>query len=106
MSLDKNTQKHFRGIGHHLDPVVIVANGLTENVLGEINRALTDHELIKLRIVTEDRESRKLLIGEICESQKAELVQVIGKVALIYRKASEQKPHLSNILRKDKGIKG
>jgi RNA-binding protein len=105
MSLDKKTQKQFRSIGHHLNPVVIVAKGLTDNVLAEINRALTDHELIKIRIVTEDRESRKLLIGEICQTVQGELVQVIGKVALIYRKAVEQKPHLSNILRKDKGIK-
>jgi len=97
MSLDKKTQKKYRSIGHHLNPVVIVANGLGENVLAEINRALNDHELIKVRIVSEDREARKEVINEICENQNAELVQTIGKVALIYRKAAEQKPHLSNV---------
>ncbi len=99
MPLDKKTQRKYRSIGHHLDPVVIVANGLTENVLTEINRALSDHELIKVRIVAEDREDRKEVIGEICELQQAELIQVIGKIALIYRKATEQKSHLSNIER-------
>ena len=90
----------------YLHPVVIVANGLTENVLAEINRALSDHELIKVRIVSEDREDRKAVIGEICESQQAELVQTIGKIALIYRKAAEQKPHLSNVERYKETIKG
>ncbi len=106
MPLDKKTQRKYRSIGHHLDPVVIVANGLTENVLAEINRALSDHELIKVRIVSEDREDRKAVIGEICESQQAELVQTIGKIALIYRKAAEQKPHLSNVERYKETIKG
>jgi RNA-binding protein len=104
MPLDKKTRKKYRSIGHHLDPVVIVANGLTENVQAEISRALSDHELIKVRIVSEDREDRKVLIGEICEYEKAELVQVIGKVALIYRKAVDQKQHLSNIRRFQESI--
>lgn len=99
MSLDKKTLKRYRSIGHHLDPVVIVANGLTENVQAEINRALSDHELIKVRVVTDDRETRKALIEEICRQQEAELVQVIGKIALVYRKAAQQKPQLSNICR-------
>lgn len=99
MSLDKKTLKRYRSIGHHLDPVVIVANGLTENVQAEINRALSDHELIKVRVVTDDRETRKALIEEICRQQEAELVQVIGKIALVYRKAGQQKPQLSNICR-------
>jgi RNA-binding protein len=99
MSLDKKTQKRYRSIGHHLDPVVIVASGLTENVLAEINRALNDHELIKVRVVSEDREARKAVIAEICELQQAELVQVIGKIALIYRAAVQRKVHLSNICR-------
>jgi RNA-binding protein len=78
---------------------VIVAQGLTANVQSEINRALSDHELIKIRVVTDDRESRKTVIKEICETQKATPVQVIGKIALIYRTATELKPQLSNIQR-------
>ena len=99
MKHDKKLQKKFRSISHHLDPVVIVSNGLTENVQAEIDRALSDHELIKIRVNTADREAKKSVIGEICEHQKAELVQTIGNIALIYRKATELKPHLSNIQR-------
>ena len=99
MSLDNKTRRQYRSIGHQLNPVVIIAKGLTENVLAEINRALSDHELIKIRVVTDNREAKIAVINEICEIQKAELIQVIGKIALIYRKAAEQKPHLSNIER-------
>ena len=99
MPLDKKTQKLYRSIGHHLDPVVIVANALTASVQAEISRALDDHELIKVRVVSEDRDDRKAVMEEICAHQQAELVQVIGKIALIYRKALKQKPHLSNIRR-------
>lgn len=106
MPLDKKTLRKYRSIGHHLDPVVIVANGLTDNVTAEINRALSDHELIKVRIVAEDRDDRKAVIDEICATQQAELVQVIGKIALIYRKAVERKPHLSNVERFKETIKG
>lgn len=102
MSLDNKTRRQYRSIGHQLNPVVIIAKGLSENVLAEINRALSDHELIKIRVVTDNREAKIAVINEICESQNAELVQVIGKIALIYRKAAEQKPHLSNIVRFNK----
>lgn len=99
MSLDNKTLRRYRSIGHHLNPVVIVANSLSDNVLAEIGRALSDHELIKIRVVTEDRDSKRAVIDEICKVRSAELVQVIGKIALIYRPAAEQKPHLSNICR-------
>lgn len=99
MSLDKLTRTRYRSIGHHLNPVVIVSNGLTDNVHAEIGRALSDHELIKVRVNCADREEKKAVIGEICAHQQAELVQVIGNIALLYRKAVEQKPHLSNIRR-------
>jgi len=99
MSLDNKFQKRFRSIGHHLNPVVIVSNGLSDNINAELDRALSDHELIKVRVNATDREDKKSLIEEICQLQKAELVQTIGNIALIYRAAAEQKPHLSNICR-------
>ncbi len=101
MSLDNKTLKTYRSIGHHLNPVVMVANDLSDNVQAEIDRALSDHELIKVRIVSDDREARKAVIDEICREHNAEKVQVIGKIVLLYRKADKAslKPHLSNISR-------
>lgn len=48
MTLTQEQKKQFKSIGHHLKPIVTVAdNGLTEGVLAELDRALHDHELIK-----------------------------------------------------------
>ncbi|HLA32375.1 MAG TPA: YhbY family RNA-binding protein, partial [Pseudomonas sp.] len=85
---------------HHLKPVLIVAdNGLTEGVLAELERALSDHELIKVQLRIVEREDRLAAISELCKAGKGELVQVIGKMALIYRKNPKPNKNLSNIHR-------
>ncbi|MBX8552096.1 YhbY family RNA-binding protein, partial [Pseudomonas cichorii] len=87
MPLTQEQKKQYKSIGHHLKPVLIVAdNGLTEGVLAELERALSDHELIKIKLNILDRESRLQTIAELCKAGSADLVQVIGKMALIYRK--------------------
>ena len=99
MPLDKKQLKHFRSIGHHLSPVVIIANDLNDNINSEIDRALNDHELIKLKVHSNSREGRKALVQSICNEHNAKLVQLIGHVALIYKTAKKTNPKLSNILR-------
>ena len=74
-------------------------NGLTEGVLTELERALGDHELIKVKVNILDRESRLEAVAELCKAGKAELVQVIGKMALLYRKNVNVNKQLSNIHR-------
>jgi RNA-binding protein len=73
--------------------------GLTESVVEELNRALNDHELIKVKIAGEDREARTATITEIAETTGAEVVQTIGKIALLYKKAAKQNQKLSNLVR-------
>lgn len=100
MPLTSATKKQYRAIAHHLNPVVIVSeNGLSEGLITEVDRALTDHELIKVRISVADRESKGLLIEEICQQTQAELVQTIGKMAVLFRKSAEQNHKLSNLVR-------
>ncbi len=100
MSLSNEQKKHYRSIGHSLKPVVTIAgNGLTETVLAEIERALTDHELIKIKLVIEDRETRKQAIQDISDQTNATVVQEIGKVVLLLRPAKKPNPKLSNLLR-------
>lgn len=90
MSLKASQKKNLRSQAHHLKPVVTVADkGLSENVVAEIERALNDHELIKVKLRT-DRETRKTLVLRIAEQCKAELVQSIGQVACFYRKNPEK----------------
>ncbi|HEY8570143.1 ribosome assembly RNA-binding protein YhbY [Microbulbifer sp.] len=100
MPLTADRKKALRTIGHNLKPVVTVAeNGLTEGVAAELNRALDDHELIKVKLAVNDREVRRELIAELCQQSGAELVQEIGKIALIFRKADKPNAKLSNLLR-------
>ncbi|MCY1550548.1 RNA-binding protein [compost metagenome] len=72
---------------------------MTEGVLAELERALNDHELIKVQLRIVEREDRLAAINELCKAGKGELVQVIGKMALIYRKNPKPNKNLSNIHR-------
>lgn len=100
MPLDSDRKKKFRTIGHQLNPVVMVAErGLSEGVGLELERALEDHELIKVKLAVADPAERRAMAAELCEQHRAELVQAVGKVILIYRKALKPNPKLSNLLR-------
>lgn len=98
--LSNTRKKELRTIGHHLNPIVTVAEkGITDNIDQELERALNDHELIKIKINIDDPAARKHLAAEICAKHKADLVQSIGKTALICRRAKKPNPKLSNLLR-------
>ena len=100
MTSSSEDKKHLRRLGHNLKPIVTIASkGLTENVGAEIDRALNDHELIKIKLSVGDRAAKKLLSDEICTSYSAQLVQSIGHILLIYKKSKKPNPKLSNLLR-------
>lgn len=100
MKLTSDKRKHYRTLGHKLKPVVTVAEkGLTESVHAEIDRALNDHELIKVKVNIDSPAARKQLADIICTQHKAELVQAIGKIILILRLAEKPNRRLSNLLR-------
>lgn len=100
MALQQAKIKQLRAIGHQLKPVVIISeNGLTPGVLAELERALNDHELIKVKFAFEDREQKQAAIADMIKATRAELVQQIGKIALVYRLAKETNKKLSNLHR-------
>ncbi len=71
---------------HSLEPVVQVGQaGLSDALLSEIGRALTAHELIKVRVLDDDRESRVAIGDAICERTNAAAVQRVGKVLVLWR---------------------
>lgn len=74
---------------HHIKPIVTVGNaGLTENVMSEIELALSHHELVKIKI-NGSSEERKMMINKIVTATGAVLVQTIGHTASFYRKADK-----------------
>ncbi|MGY8862971.1 MAG: YhbY family RNA-binding protein [Pseudomonadales bacterium] len=100
MNLAQSQKKQLRSIGHDLHPLVTVAgNGLSENVMAEINRALFDHELIKVKFSVGDREVKSALIADMCKQSGATLVQSVGNVALVYLSNPNADPKKSNLER-------
>ena len=100
MSLSPEQRREYRAIAHNLKPVIIVGDkGLSEGLQEELERALNDHELIKIKIANPDREARQEAVSALCESAGAQLVQSIGKIAVILRRAKKPNPKLSNLQR-------
>lgn len=100
MSLSPSEKKELRAIGHQLNPIITIAGkGITETIEEEIERALNDHELIKIKLNVGSREIKTQMIEAIVTEHHAELVQAIGKVALILRRAEKPNIQLSNLHR-------
>lgn len=92
MNLSNKQKQHLKGLANPLKPVVMLGNnGLTEGVLAEIEQALAHHELIKIKVATEDRETKALIVEAIVRETGAANVQVIGHTLVLYRPAKERK---------------
>ena len=86
MPLSSQQVRKLRGNAHALKVIVTVGNnGLTENVVTEIDNALEQHELLKIRVNAGDRDERDAMIEIILDKTGAELIQRIGHVAALYR---------------------
>lgn len=92
MKLSTKQIAHLRGLAHSLNPVVMIGNnGLTENVVKEIELNLNVHELIKVQVAGDDRVARKAIYEEICTLTNAVAVHHIGKQLVFYRASSTVK---------------
>lgn len=100
MKISNEDKKQLRRLGHNLNPVVTIASkGLSENVLAEINRALNDHELIKIKLSSCDNKSKSEIVRVICEQSAAQVVQSVGHIVLLLKKSEQPNAKLSNLLR-------
>lgn len=95
MSLTNKQKQFLKTKAHDLKPVILLgANGLTEGVVAEIDNALNFHELIKIKVPGEDREQKVLIMDAIVRETKAEKVQVIGKILVLFRPSDDKKIQL------------
>jgi len=79
-------RRALKAAAHHLNPVVSISQkGLTPSVLAEIDRCLTAHELIKLRLYGIERDVRDALFTEICTALRCASVQHIGNLLVLWR---------------------
>ncbi len=89
MPLTGKQRRQLRALGHHLEPVVIVGqSGVTEGVIAAVAQALHDHELIKVKI-NEGPDERQEAARKLAEGTGAELAQLLGRTALLFKKREE-----------------
>lgn len=89
--MDTSLKQELKAKAHHLRPVVLLgAKGLTPAIVDETNIALLSHELIKVKINGAEKADRQIMANKLCEQLQAELVQLIGNTAIIYRKNDEK----------------
>lgn len=87
MQLTSRHIKLLKKLGHSLNPVIMIAEqGLKDSILAATEDALRAHELIKVKIRTDDRSSRDTLIKDLCEKTGATLISQIGFTALIFKR--------------------
>lgn len=89
-ALTARERAHLKARAHALEPVVhIGGSGATDRVVAEIDRALTAHELIKVKINSDDRAGRVALGDDICARTGATAVHRVGKVLILWRARPE-----------------
>lgn len=91
MSLSPAQRRYLRGLAHSLKPVLMLGGkGVTPSVLAELERALDDHELIKVKLPGSEHTEREASLAQLTDASGAEKVQTIGHVAVLYRRNQEQ----------------
>jgi putative YhbY family RNA-binding protein len=96
IELTPTRRRELRATAHHLNPVVSIAgNGLTPAVLGEIDRSLQAHELIKIKIHGAERDVRDALMKAVCDALDASPVQHIGTILVVWRQRREEEAKIA-----------
>jgi RNA-binding protein len=89
-TLTPRERASLKGRAHALEPIVQVGQaGLTDAVVNETDRALTAHELIKVKLAVADRDERADLIEALCTRTGATAVQRVGKIVVLWRPRAE-----------------
>ena len=86
MNITKEQKKQLKSMAHHLKPVIMIGqNGLTTAVCEEIDRALDQHELIKVKIAA-DKKARLIIIDEIVDKTASLPIHKIGQMGIFFRR--------------------
>jgi RNA-binding protein len=90
MELTERQRKYLRGLGHALNPVLLVGqHGMSPTVIAEAKRALHDHELIKVKFRGAEREARDAGLAALATATESTLLQKVGHTALYYKRRNE-----------------
>lgn len=94
MSLTSHQRQHLKALAHPLKPLVQVGTaGITEGLIGAIGEALHRHELIKVQLPKLEVASERQAMAElIVEQSEAELVQLLGRMVILYLPRKQDLP--------------
>jgi RNA-binding protein len=85
-ALTAKERAHLKARAHALEPVVQIGGaGVTDALVAEVDRALTAHELIKVKISVDDRAERVAAGDDLCARTGATAVHRVGKVIILWR---------------------
>ncbi|AJS57644.1 ribosome assembly RNA-binding protein YhbY [Paenibacillus sp. IHBB 10380] len=85
-------KRYLRSLAHHLDPVFQVGKGGTnDHLIRHIEEAIEKRELMKVTVFNSAHEDRNVIAAELAEKSGSELVQVIGKVIVLYKESKDNK---------------
>ena len=89
--LTTKQRQFLKGLAHALSPVVRIGRaGVTPAVIEETKKSILAHELIKVRIETDEGEARREIAAELARAADAEVAGTIGKQAILYRRRDEK----------------
>ncbi len=90
MSLTGKQRRALRALGHELKPIVQVGKGgIDDGLLAALDRALADHELVKVKLGESAGLDRHDAAEELAQKTKSEVAQVLGNIVLLYRRDPE-----------------
>jgi len=87
MELSKQQKKQLKALAHKLKPIVTVGqHGMKESIDDELETALAFHQLMKFKVSVGDHDTRDKIISQACQKHRAELIQRVGNIAILYRR--------------------
>ena len=93
LTLTPRQRATLKARAHALEPVVQIGSaGASDAAVAEVDRSLTAHGLIKVRLGGADRDSRQQLTDTLCERTGAVAVQNVGRVLVLWRPRPDDEP--------------
>jgi RNA-binding protein len=91
MALTSKQKQFLKGLAHPLEPIVRVGRGkLKDSVIEETKKSLLAHELIKVRIESDDSAERRSIAESLASAAGAEVAGSVGKIVMLYREREEK----------------
>jgi len=94
MTISPSQKRYLRGLAHSLSPVILLGQkAVSPSLIAELKLALDHHELLKVRLSGADKEERAAQLAALVEASEAEIVQLIGHTASLWKR-NEKEPRL------------